>query len=125
MIPSEPEEEKLEFSDAFDSVLKSEQNTDKKGCEVMTVLKRWAVLYRVPSKAMLPYQNLGSGIKRALDKWQDINFANDRKSCLLTGTVHQKRTADVGQTLISGLENPFFESSESSPVFRGCVGWVI
>jgi ATP-dependent DNA helicase RecG len=39
---------------------------------------------------MLPYRGLGSGIKRALEDWPKIDFADDRDGCLFTVTVHRK-----------------------------------
>jgi ATP-dependent DNA helicase RecG len=38
----------------------------------------------------LPYHGLGSGIKRALEGWPDIDFVDDREGCLFTATVHRK-----------------------------------
>jgi ATP-dependent DNA helicase RecG len=32
---------------------------------------------------------LGSGIKRALEDWPEIDFADDRDGCLFTVTVHR------------------------------------
>jgi ATP-dependent DNA helicase RecG len=39
---------------------------------------------------LLPCHGLGSGIKRALEGWPDIDFADDREGCLFTATVHRK-----------------------------------
>jgi ATP-dependent DNA helicase RecG len=36
---------------------------------------------------------LGSGIKRVLQAWPDIDFADDRDGCLFTATVHRKQEA--------------------------------
>ncbi len=33
---------------------------------------------------------LGSGIKRALEKWHDIDFTDDREGCLFTATIPRK-----------------------------------
>jgi hypothetical protein len=38
----------------------------------------------------LPYHGLGSGIKRVLDEWPQIDFTDDRDGCLFTATVHRK-----------------------------------
>jgi len=38
----------------------------------------------------LPYRGLGSGIKRALDAWPEIDFIDDRDGCLFTAIVHRK-----------------------------------
>lgn len=42
------------------------------------------------AKGMLLYRRLGSGIKRALDAWPEIDFTDDRDGCLFTVTVHRK-----------------------------------
>jgi len=38
----------------------------------------------------LLYCSLGSGIKRALEQWPDIDFDDDREGCRFTVTVHRK-----------------------------------
>jgi ATP-dependent DNA helicase RecG len=39
------------------------------------------------TKGLLPYRGLGSGIRRALEEWPRIDFADDREGCLFTATV--------------------------------------
>ena len=41
------------------------------------------------AKGLLPYHGLGSGIKRAIDAWPRIDFADDHEGCLFTATVHR------------------------------------
>jgi len=48
---------------------------------------------------LLPYKGLGSGIKRALEAWPQIDFLNDRDGCLLTATNHRKTTDSSGKKL--------------------------
>ena len=48
------------------------------------------ILVSFVAKGFLPYHGLGSGIKRALEAWPDIDFADDRDGCLFTATVHRK-----------------------------------
>ena len=48
------------------------------------------ILVSYVAKGLLPYHGLGSGIKRALSSWPDIEFADDRDGCLFTATVHRK-----------------------------------
>jgi len=48
------------------------------------------VLVSYASKGILPYRGLGSGIKRALDAWPEIDFVDDRDGCLFTAIVHRK-----------------------------------
>jgi len=47
----------------------------------------------------LPYQGLGSGIKRALDEWPQIDFTDDREGCLFTATVHRKEWKSAEETV--------------------------
>jgi len=49
----------------------------------------------------LPYHGLGSGIKRALEEWSDIDFTDDREGCLFTATVHRKTISGLGE--LTGL----------------------
>lgn len=48
------------------------------------------ILVSYVAKGLLPYHGLGSGIKRALDRWPQIDFIDDREGCLFTVTVHRK-----------------------------------
>ena len=48
------------------------------------------ILVSYVAKGLLPYHGLGSGIKRALEKWPDIDFTDDHDGCLFTATVHRK-----------------------------------
>ena len=47
------------------------------------------ILVSYVAKGLLPYHGLGSGIKRALSSWPDIEFEDDRDGCLFTATVHR------------------------------------
>ncbi|MCK4607879.1 MAG: putative DNA binding domain-containing protein [Gammaproteobacteria bacterium] len=48
------------------------------------------ILVSYVAKGLLPYHGLGSGIKRALAKWSNIDFADDHDGCLFTTTVHRQ-----------------------------------
>lgn len=48
------------------------------------------ILVSYVAKGLLPYHGLGSGIKRALEKWPIIDFADDHDGCKFTATVHRK-----------------------------------
>ncbi len=48
------------------------------------------ILVSYVAKGLLPYHGLGSGIKRALEKWPAIDFIDDRDGCLFTATIHRK-----------------------------------
>ncbi len=47
-------------------------------------------LKAIIAKGLLPYRGFGSGIKRALEAWPEIDFIDDRDGCLFTATVHRK-----------------------------------
>jgi len=48
------------------------------------------VLVSYVAKGQLPYRGLGSGIRRVLEEWPEIDFADDHDGCLFTATVHRK-----------------------------------
>ena len=47
------------------------------------------------AKGMLPYRGLGSGIKRVLEAWPEVELVDDREGCLFTATVLQKQHGTV------------------------------
>jgi ATP-dependent DNA helicase RecG len=49
------------------------------------------ILVSYTAKGLLPYHGLGSGIKRALGQWQDIDFEDNREACLFVSTIHRKK----------------------------------
>jgi len=48
------------------------------------------ILVSYIAKGILPYRGLGSGIKRALKEWEDIEFIDDREGCLFTVSLKRK-----------------------------------
>ena len=48
------------------------------------------ILVSYIAKGLLPYRGLGSGIKRALEDWPEIDFNDDREGSLFTATIHRK-----------------------------------
>ncbi len=48
------------------------------------------ILVSYVAKGLLPYHGLGSGIKRALEEWPQIDFVDDHDGCLFTATVHRR-----------------------------------
>ena len=56
------------------------------------------ILVSYVAKGLLPYRGLGSGIKRALEEWPDIDFVDDRNGCLFTVTVHRKAVKSSEKT---------------------------
>jgi ATP-dependent DNA helicase RecG len=59
------------------------------------------ILVSYVAKGLLPYHGLGSGIKRALDAWQQIDFTDDRDGCLFTATVHRKPVEELALAISS------------------------
>ena len=53
------------------------------------------ILVSYVAKGLLPYHGLGSGIKRALDAWPQIDFVDDHEGNLFTATVHRKPLEDL------------------------------
>jgi ATP-dependent DNA helicase RecG len=68
------------------------------------------ILVSYVAKGLLPYHGLGSGIKRALEKWPAIDFADDHDGCLFTATVHRKPLEELELVNIASEGAP-----ESSP----------
>ena len=56
------------------------------------------ILVSFVAKGLLPYHGLGSGIKRALEKWPAIDFTDDHDGCLFTATVHRKALEELELT---------------------------
>lgn len=52
------------------------------------------ILVSYVAKGLLPYHGLGSGIKRALSLWPQIDFTDDREGCLFVATVRRKPVAE-------------------------------
>jgi len=48
------------------------------------------ILASYAAKGLLPYKGLGSGVRRALAAWPDIDFIDDRDGCLFTARVYRK-----------------------------------
>ncbi|UUX92199.1 RNA-binding domain-containing protein [Methanoplanus endosymbiosus] len=48
------------------------------------------VLTSFAAKGLLPYRGLGSGIKRAVEEWPDIDFTDDREGGLFKVIIHRK-----------------------------------
>lgn len=53
------------------------------------------ILVSYVAKGLLPYHGLGSGIKRALERWPTIDFSDDHDGCLFTATVHRKAVEEL------------------------------
>ncbi|WP_303193036.1 HTH domain-containing protein, partial [uncultured Desulfovibrio sp.] len=60
------------------------------------------ILVSYVAKGLLPYHGLGSGIKRALKDWPDIEFVDDHDGCLFKATVRRKAPEEL--TLAAATE---------------------
>jgi ATP-dependent DNA helicase RecG len=49
------------------------------------------ILVSYAAEEILPYRCLGSGIKRAMEAWPEIEFMDDREGSLFTVTVRRKQ----------------------------------
>ncbi|MEA3386348.1 MAG: putative DNA binding domain-containing protein [Thermodesulfobacteriota bacterium] len=49
------------------------------------------ILASFVAKRLLPYRGLGSGIRRALENWHDIEFVDDREGCLFIAIIHRAK----------------------------------
>jgi ATP-dependent DNA helicase RecG len=78
------------------------------------------ILVSYVAKGLLPYHGLGSGIKRALAEWQQIDFADDRDGCLFTATVYRKPEDELELVNIAPKSSP--ESDTMSGKRRESVG---
>ena len=67
------------------------------------------ILVSYASKGILPYRGLGSGIKRALEAWPQIDFLDDRDGCLFTAAVHRK--AKTSSRKMNGLPGSMGKTS--------------
>jgi len=64
------------------------------------------ILVSYVAKGLLPYHGLGSGIKRALAEWPEIDFADDRDGCLFTVTIHRKPVEELMLVETGALKVP-------------------
>jgi len=64
------------------------------------------ILVSYIAKGLLPYRGLGSGIKRPLEDWPDIDFTDDREGCLFTATVGEYVRGYLGPRIKDRLARP-------------------
>jgi len=72
------------------------------------------ILVSYVAKGLLPYHGLGSGIKRALEEWPEINFNNDHEGCLFHVTVTRKPVEELD--LVEGYASINAPISADAPV---------
>jgi ATP-dependent DNA helicase RecG len=77
------------------------------------------ILVSYAAKGILPYRGLGSGIKRALEAWPQIDFADDRDGCLFTATVHRKAGLVSGKTDAGSQKSSQKSSQKIVDLMRG------
>ena len=53
------------------------------------------ILVSYVAKGLLPYHGLGSGIKRALEQWPQIEFTDDHDGCLFRVTVTREPVEEL------------------------------
>nr|WP_320017183.1 ATP-binding protein [uncultured Desulfobacter sp.] len=70
------------------------------------------ILASFAAKKIVPYRGLGSGIRRAIAEWKDIDFVDDRQGC--TFTVIVRRNLKVQK---SGADEPINEPLTSDFIF--------
>ncbi|MFH0872547.1 MAG: RNA-binding domain-containing protein [bacterium] len=69
------------------------------------------ILVSYIAKGLLPYRGLGSGIKRALENWPEIDFTDDRDGSLFTATITRKAVISSEEPA-AGSEKSSEKSSE-------------
>lgn len=52
-------------------------------------IQRNPILASFAAKGLLPYRGLGTGVRRALQDWPQIQFIDDHKGCLFTSLVER------------------------------------
>jgi len=77
------------------------------------------ILVSYIAKGLLPYRGLGSGIKRALEDWPEIDFSDDRDGCLFTATVHRKELVGSPEPAASSEKSSEKSSERSSERILG------
>ena len=74
------------------------------------------ILVSYVAKGLLPYHGLGSGIKRALTLWPQIDFTDDREGCLFVATVHRNAPLNAPANVpLSGLQTQLLNLVKSDP----------
>jgi len=75
------------------------------------------ILISYIAKGLLPYKGLGSGIKRALEEWPQIEFTDDREGCLFTATVHRS-SVESSKTTPDGVKSSVKSSVKILELFE-------
>ena len=70
------------------------------------------------AKGLLPYRGLGSGIKREIEAWSEIDFIDDRDGCLFSAIVHRKAIKRTVEGSVEGSvesDNPILVQFRRNP----------
>ena len=79
--------------------------TIKKICAGNSI-QRNPILASFVAKGLLPYRGLGTGVRRALQDWSQIQFIDDRDGCLFTSLVERLLINSLRKKEISGESDP-------------------
>lgn len=71
------------------------------------------ILVSYVAKGLLPYHGLGSGIKRALKDWPDIEFVDDHDGCLFKATVRRKAPEELALAAAAEALSPNLSDDSS------------
>lgn len=72
------------------------------------------ILVSYVAKGLLPYHGLGSGIKRTLEQWPQIEFVDDHDGCLFTVTVTRRPVEELNLLDAGALKNR--DAPENAPI---------
>jgi len=81
------------------------------------------ILVSYVAKGLLPYHGLGSGINRALAKWPDIDFIDDREGCLFTVTIRRKVFIGEPELGSSPIEDDITTSIHQGTGVKSGLSW--
>lgn len=79
-----------------------------------------SILVSYVAKGILPYRGLGSGIKRALEDWPEIDFTDYREGNLFVSTVRRVEVVSTAVTKVTGEVHAFLQvlSGETLPAWK-------
>jgi ATP-dependent DNA helicase RecG len=72
------------------------------------------ILASFVSKKLMPYRGLGSGIRRVLEKWPEINFDDDRNGCTFKVIIFRPEIKDGPKPDGPGHDGPEQNGPESN-----------
>ncbi len=69
-------------------------------------IQRNPILASFAAKGLLPYRGLGTGVRRALQDWPQIQFIDDRDGCLFTSLVERSVPSFSKKERLKGQDAP-------------------